>query len=184
LRFEWERWCIKYGLSQQQIDAVAFEFVEAAALDRNVPFAPSEPDGGVDFVVLERAALGGRPVDALEVYASEVARRESFEVPAEPTAWSSGPYTIVTDVMRGEEVLPEIYNLRAVDGSFAQSRILPEEGIDNGFLELRFDDIPCDKRYRLDVEIVGVGVYEIFADLAYGELHAFAQNVGKRDGGA
>mgnify|MGYP000753318515 CR=1 FL=1 len=88
----------------------------------------------------------------------------------------------VAVVPPGEELLPEIYNLRATDGSFAQGLILPDEAFDNGFLELRFTDIPCDRRYRLDVEIIGVGTYEIFADLAYAELHAFAQTGGQQEG--
>ncbi len=182
LRFEWERWCVKYGLSEDQIGAVAFEFVDAGGLDRTVALAPTESDGGIDVIVLAKAALGGRAADPAEVYGSRVARLEPFEIVAEPGGWSTGPYTLITDVVHGEEMLPEIYNLRAIDGSFAQSKILPAEGVDNGFLELRFVDVPCDKRYRLDVEIVGVGIYEIFADLAYGEFHGFAQSRGRQEG--
>jgi hypothetical protein len=182
LRFEWERWCVKYGLSEAQIGAIAFEFLDAGGLDRTLAAAPTESDGGIDVLVLEKASLGGRALDAAELYGSAIARLEPFEVAAEPGGWSTGPYTVITDVVRGEEMLPEIYNLRAVDGSYAQSKILPDEGVDNGFLELRFIDVPCDKRYRLDVEIVGVGIYEIFADLAYGELHAFARSCGKQEG--
>lgn len=179
LRFEWDRWLLKHGLTEGDVAGIPFEYLTAA--DRAAAHAPAEPDGGIDLLVVERSALGGRPIDAAVLYASELARRRAYAVPTEPGGWQSGPYTVVTDVVRGEEMLPEIYNLRAVDGSFAQSRILPAEGVDNGFLELRFGDIPCDKRYRLDVEIVGVGIYEIFADLAYGELHGFAQTGGKQE---
>ena len=173
LRFEWDRWLVKHALTEADVAAVRFEYVTAT--DRSFAQAPNESDGGIDLVVVERDALGGRPVDVASLYANEVARHLPYAVPAEPGGWQSGPYTVITDLVAGEELLPEIYNLRATDGSFAQSRILPEEAFDNGFLELRFTDVPCDRRYRLDVEIVGVGIYEIFADLAYGDLHPFAE---------
>lgn len=174
LRFEWERWATKYGLSPADLDGTAFEYV--AASDRGLLHAPVEADGGVDVLVLERRALGGRAPEASLVYGSGVARVEPLRISPEPGGWRTGPYTVITDVSPGEAILPEIYNLRATDGSWAQGLVLPDEAVDNGFLELRFTDLPCDRRFRLDVEIPGVGVYEIFADLAYGELHAFAES--------
>jgi len=180
LRFEWDRWLAKHGLTEQDVAAVRFEYAEA--LDRGLAHAPTESDGGIDLLVVEQFALGGRPIDLNALYGAGVARHTPYVVPPEPGGWQSGPYTVITDVVRGEELLPEIYNLRATDGSFAQGLILPDEAFDNGFLELRFTDIPCDRRYRLDVEIIGVGTYEIFADLAYAELHAFAQTGGQQEG--
>lgn len=177
LRFEWDRWLAKHGLTEQDVASVPFEYTTAS--ERSAKHAPSEPDGGVDLLVIERAALGSRPPDAAALYSSELPRRLPYPVVAEPGGWQSGPYTVITDVTAGEQILPEIYSLRATDGSFAQSLILPDEAFDNGLLELRFTDIPCDRRYRLDVEIVGVGIYEIFADLAYGELYEHAE--GKPD---
>ena len=175
LRFEWDRWLVKHGLREADIAAIRFEYVEC--LDRGLAHAPTETDGGIDLLVVEQFALGGRPIDVSALYGAGVARHSPYVVPAEPGGWQSGPYTVITDVVGGDEVLPEIYNLRATDGSFAQGLILPDEAFDNGFLELRFTDVPCDRRYRLDVEIVGVGNYEIFADLAYADLHAFAEGL-------
>jgi hypothetical protein len=183
LRFEWDHWLGKHGLTADDVSRVHFEYL--AATDRTAKHAPTDPDGGVDLLVVERASLGGRQVDGAmlsTLYAGDLVRRIEYPVAAEPGGWQSGSYTVITDVAAGEVMLPEIYNLRATDGSFARSLILPDEAVDNGFLELRFTDLPCDRRYRLDVEIVGVGIYEIFADLAYSELHMHAENIEENRG--
>ncbi|MBC8067571.1 MAG: hypothetical protein IAG13_04485 [Deltaproteobacteria bacterium] len=174
MRFEWDRWLEKYGSSQAEVEALDWVALDASSIERSEPLAVTETEGGADIVLIDSSAFGGRGADAALVYGSRVARTDRFDIVAEPGGWQTGRYTLITDVAPGEEMLPEIYTLRASDGSWAQSRMLPDEAVADVLLELRFDDVPCDRSFRLDVEIAGESTYNIFSDVPYGGLHAYA----------
>lgn len=175
MRFEWARWLDKHGLAQADVDAVDVRFASAAGLPGALPgLAGLDGEGGIDLLVVPRAALGGEEPTAALVYGSTVARWDPFPVPLEPWAWQQGPYTIVTDLVRGEVVPRETYELRSMDGEFEARLTMPDDAVDRGVLELEFVAVPCDKRYALSVTVQDGGTWELFSDVPYGALHRLA----------
>ena len=175
LRFEWDRWLDKHGVTQSQVEELEFVYASGGSLPADM--ASLEPLGGlagVDLVVLRKADLMGAEATPELIYGSQTARWGTFDVPVELGEWEFGTYTIVTDLEPDEADTLETYRLLSTDGSWASELEVGRDGVADGLVELQFTDVPCDKRYGLSVELDGVGRYTLFEDLAYSDFHRVA----------
>ncbi|MCX4247631.1 peptidoglycan-binding domain-containing protein [Paraliomyxa miuraensis] len=175
MRMEWNKWLLKHGLGQEDVDALDIRWLDGSGLDPTLPgVVELRERSGVDLLVVPRAALGADEATVELVYGSTVARYEVFDVPLEPWAWVRGPYTIVTDLLPDEPAAKEVYLLRSMDGEFETRLTLPDDAVDTGVLELQFFALPCDKRYELRVTVHDGETYPLFSDVPYCELHRLA----------
>lgn len=175
LSFEWEKWLFKHDLTQSDLDELDIRYSSAADVDRTLaPLRHLAASSAVEFLVIDRAALGGEDASPSLVYGSEVARFETFRVPREPWAWERGPYTVVSDLFADEFVFQEHYRMRSMDGEFELTLAMPDDAVDRGLLMLEFPALPCDKSYELTVSSHDGTAHVLFQDVPYNKLHQLA----------
>jgi hypothetical protein len=175
LRFEWEKWLYKHDVTQEQVDEINICYATAADVDRTLgPLTNLMDSSAVEFLVIDRAALGGEDASPSLVYGSQTARFTTYRVPREPWAWERGPYTIVSDLFADEFVFQEHYRIRSMDGEFELTLAMPDDAIDRGLLMLEFPALPCDKSYELTVLSNDGARHVLFSDIPYNKLHELA----------
>ncbi|NVB37671.1 hypothetical protein G6O69_07490 [Pseudenhygromyxa sp. WMMC2535] len=177
LRDELARWLDKFGLSLGDIPLsriVTAGYASTLAGRGGPADDPGAGDRLVELLLVERLPLDPEPELAL-VYDSRVPRRLELELPDEPNDWTTGPFTIVSDLTPEEPAAPERYRLSADDGWSCET-VLPDEGVVNvnGELTIRYPELSTARRYTLVVIAEDGSESEIFADLRYGQLHRSA----------
>lgn len=179
LDHEMKRWLEKHGLPDSAWSDADVEYLSAeTGLPSRVGF-DGGASGGVDILVGETAWMDLEALTAKAIYTSEVLQWEDFRVPDEPGGWEIGTYTAVTDLTPEDAFHPETYVLFSTDGSYERSLRLPDDAVDTGLYELRWDDLPTGLRYSLRVDVDDAGSYVVFEDRSYPELHL--QAVGALD---
>ena len=168
IRDEWERWLDKHGLTEPDVSRI--EWVTAEVQIET----PGRTGPGLDLWILERAAFAGGELSAERVAESSVTVWDTHDVPPEPSAWAAGPFTVVTDLPKGEVVPREEYTLRSSDGAFEESLALPDDAVLEGVQVLRFGAVPCEKLYTLTVSVHGGAASTLFSDTPYNQLHLLA----------
>jgi hypothetical protein len=171
LRFEWERWLDKHGLTPEDAQAVPVHIASAKAghtITRDLDGSPGAP--GLDVVVIDADRIGELD-DGNVLYTSTLPRVRGLPVHSEPDGWEYGPYTLVLDIPIDEVMVREIYVLSSSDGEWEDRLAAPDDAIDTGLMELRFSQVPTDKPLDLRVEIDRQEPHYLFRGLKYGQLH-------------
>ncbi len=167
---EWQGWLTKHGLTVADAQQADIQYLAAPhGLQTNRGFDGS-PGAALDLFVGEAAWMDAEELTAHSIYESEVLRLHPLRIPYED-GWETGVYTVITDLTAGEKTEPELYVLRSTDNRYEQRLLLPDNAVDTGLLELHYDGLPTDARFDLRVEIEDVGVFTLFEDLAYPDLH-------------
>jgi hypothetical protein len=175
LRHEWAKWLFKHNIDAEAVDALDVQYLDGSAVDADLPAAePLSRRGCIEIIVVETSDLAGEQPTAELLYGSATAQWQRYDVPIEAWAWTRGPFTVVSDLVAGESIPPEVYTLRAMDGSHEESQTLPVDAVDRGFLQLEFLALPVDKSYELSVAIEGRDLQILFDDVPYNQLHRLA----------
>lgn len=178
LQDELERWLEKHGLQRSHLDALRAEALDASGFElaNDQLGAPARGAPGVDLLVLERDARAGKELTPELLYASSIPLLVLLPVTAEPAGWQFGTVTVVVDQPPGEVRFMESFRLRAGDGSYDETRTIPDDAIDDGLSVLRFETVPVAASYTLEVQ-QGEGPWEVVIEGAsYSELHAMTQS--------
>jgi hypothetical protein len=174
---ELDLWLDKLGCSAAAVPRGRVIYAGHGATLAGRPSDGTDPEAAdriVDLILVEVAGTKlGDPFDPAEIYDSRVAWRLRFELPDEPNEWTTGPFTIVSDLTPEEPVETEHYRLVSDDGSWDTQHLLPDDGIvEAGELVLQFPELPTGLRYTLTVTAHDGRESVIFESLSYGQLHA------------
>lgn len=178
LQDELAHWLEKHGLPRSLLDSLLVEALDASGFElprQGLLEAPARGAPGIDLLVLERDARAGKELTPELLYASPIPLLERLPVADEPAGWKFGTVTLVVDQPPGEVRFMEGFRLHSDDGSYDQTRTIPDDAIDDGLSVVRFEDVPVAASYTLELQ-QGEGAWEVLIEGAsYADLHAMTQ---------
>ena len=174
LRFELERWLDKRGASPDDLplDRVIYRGYGNKLTTAPNQSASTDADHRLVDLLLVETVADETEFDLGIVYTGALVERLDMPLPDEPDDWTTGPFTIVTDLTPDEPAEPETYRLSSEDGTLVDERVVPDDAIvEAGELVLKYPTLPTGLSYRLTVTNSEGDEALVFAGVPYGALH-------------